>query len=62
MRYATKQMLGLETLPSLVRAAAERYGARPAYVEKGKSLSFTSLLARVEADRGGVRRGGRRPR
>lgn len=49
MRYATKQMLGLETLPSLVRAAAQRYGARPAYVEDGTSLSFADLLARVEA-------------
>src|SRR6185295_4745623 len=28
VRYATKQMLGLETLPGLVRAAAEQYGAR----------------------------------
>jgi acyl-CoA synthetase (AMP-forming)/AMP-acid ligase II len=46
-------MLGLETVPALVRAAAEAYGARPAYVEHigevVKETSFTTLLARVEA-------------
>ncbi len=52
MRYATKQMLGLETVPALVRAAAEEYGARRAYVEHVgavvKETSFTTLLERVE--------------
>ncbi len=42
-------MLGLETLPALLRAAAERFGDHPAYVEGSSSLSYTGLLARVEA-------------
>ena len=42
-------MLGLETLPALLRAAAERFGDHPAYVEGYSSLSYTGLLARVEA-------------
>ncbi|HET6939417.1 MAG TPA: AMP-binding protein, partial [Nocardioides sp.] len=42
-------MLGLETLPGLVRAAAEQYGAREAYVEHGVALTFAELRVRVEA-------------
>jgi len=42
-------MLVLETLPDLLRAAAERFGARPAYVEGASTLSYADLLARVEA-------------
>jgi acyl-CoA synthetase (AMP-forming)/AMP-acid ligase II len=50
MRYATKQMLGLsQTLPALLREAAERFGDHPAYVEGSSSLSYSGLLARVEA-------------
>ncbi len=49
MRYATKQMLGLETLPRLLRTAAEEFGDHPAYVEGSSVLSFAGLLARVEA-------------
>jgi HIP---CoA ligase len=49
VRYATKQMLGLETLPALLRAAAERFGDHPAYVEGSSSLSYAALLERVEA-------------
>jgi acyl-CoA synthetase (AMP-forming)/AMP-acid ligase II len=41
-------MLGLETLPSLLRVAAERFGAHPAYVEGSSTLSYADLLARVE--------------
>ena len=41
-------MLGLETLPSLLRAAAERFGDHPAYVEGSQTLSYADLLARVE--------------
>jgi acyl-CoA synthetase (AMP-forming)/AMP-acid ligase II len=64
VRYATKQMLGLETLPSLLRAAAERFGAHPAYVEGPATLSYAGLLDRVEATaaayaRAGVGRGDR---
>jgi len=42
-------MLGLETLPALLREAAERFGDHPAYVEGESSLSYVALLARVEA-------------
>jgi len=53
VRYATKQMLGLvpqdETLPALLRRAADRFGAHPAYVEGGSTTSYAELLARVEA-------------
>jgi HIP---CoA ligase len=42
-------MLGLETLPALLRDAAERFGDRPAYVEHGQTLSYSMLLRRVEA-------------
>ena len=41
-------MLGLETLPQLLRGAAERFGDHPAYVEGAASLSYAELLARVE--------------
>jgi acyl-CoA synthetase (AMP-forming)/AMP-acid ligase II len=37
------------TLPALVRAAAERYGDRPAYVEGDRTLSFAELLEQVRA-------------
>ena len=50
MRYATKQMLGLsDTIPALLREAAERFGDHPAYVEGDASVSYTELLGRVEA-------------
>jgi acyl-CoA synthetase (AMP-forming)/AMP-acid ligase II len=42
-------MLGLETLPALLRDAAERFGDRAAYVEHGAPLSYAMLLRRVEA-------------
>ncbi len=41
-------MLGLETLPALLRDAAERFGDHPAYVEGSLELSYADLLARVE--------------
>jgi acyl-CoA synthetase (AMP-forming)/AMP-acid ligase II len=41
-------MLGLETLPALLRAAAERFGDHPAYVEGDRNLSYATLLSRVE--------------
>jgi acyl-CoA synthetase (AMP-forming)/AMP-acid ligase II len=40
-------MLGCETLPSLLRAAAEEFGERPAYVEGDTTLSYAGLLDRV---------------
>jgi acyl-CoA synthetase (AMP-forming)/AMP-acid ligase II len=42
-------MLGCDTLPSLLRAAAEEFGDHPAYVEGGSSLSYAGLLERVRA-------------
>jgi HIP---CoA ligase len=41
-------MLGQDTLPALVRAAAERFGDHPAYVEGDRTLSYADLLVRVE--------------
>ncbi len=50
MRYATKQMLGLsDTIPALLREAAERFGDHPAYVEGEHTLSYAALRIRVEA-------------
>ena len=41
-------MFGLDTtLPAALRAAAERFGDHPAYVEDGVSLSYRALLDRV---------------
>ena len=43
-------MLGLaQTLPDLLREAAERFGDHPAYVEGDRALSYAQLLSRVEA-------------
>ena len=46
-------MLGLDTLPALLRAAAEQYADRPAYVEGDRRLTYADLLDRVR----GVARG-----
>ncbi len=37
------------TLPGLLRAAADRFGDHPAYVEGDSVLTYTDLLARVQA-------------
>jgi acyl-CoA synthetase (AMP-forming)/AMP-acid ligase II len=55
-------MLGLETLPSLLRAAAERFGDHPAYVQGDRTVSYAELRRLVEATsevyvNGGVRSG-----
>ncbi|GAA1140712.1 FadD3 family acyl-CoA ligase [Nocardioides aquiterrae] len=42
-------MLGLETLPALLRDAAERFGDHPAYVEGGRTVSYAGLLRLVES-------------
>ncbi|WP_372733506.1 FadD3 family acyl-CoA ligase [Nocardioides sp.] len=42
-------MLGQDTVPALVRAAADAYGDHPAYVEGARTLSYAELLARVES-------------
>jgi acyl-CoA synthetase (AMP-forming)/AMP-acid ligase II len=36
-----------DTLPGVLRAAAEQYGDHPAYVEAGRTLSFADLLVHV---------------
>lgn len=41
-------MLGLETLPALLRDAAERFGDHPAYVEGSRTVSYADLLGLVE--------------
>jgi HIP---CoA ligase len=51
-------MLGPDTLPALLRAAAERYADRPAYVEGDHRLTYADLLDRVrEVARGYVGHG-----
>ena len=54
----------MDTIPAVLRDAAQRYGDRPAYVEGTEVLSFTGLLDRVERTASayrdaGVRRGDR---
>jgi HIP---CoA ligase len=41
-------MLGQDTLPSLLRAAAEEYGEHPAYVDGDRAVSYAELLHLVE--------------
>ena len=36
-----------DTVPAVLRAAAQRYGAKPAYVEADRTLGFDELLDRV---------------
>jgi acyl-CoA synthetase (AMP-forming)/AMP-acid ligase II len=46
-------MLGLsQTLPALLREAAERFGDHPAYVEGERTLSYADLLERVRLTAG----------
>ncbi len=54
-------MLGLLTLPDLVRDAAARFGDHPAYVEDGANLSYADLHARIEAAAAGYLLRGLRP-
>ncbi|HEX5088138.1 MAG TPA: FadD3 family acyl-CoA ligase [Nocardioides sp.] len=52
-------MLGLsQTLPALLREAAERFGEHPAYVEGDRTLSYADLLRRVERTAGDYARRG----
>jgi acyl-CoA synthetase (AMP-forming)/AMP-acid ligase II len=43
------------TIPAALRAAADRFGDRPAYVEGGDAVSFTRLLERVRRTAAGYR-------
>ena len=54
-------MLGCDTLPALLREAAERFGDRPAYVEGDASLSYSALLDRVRSTAAGYRARGLEP-
>ena len=38
-----------DTLPSVLREAAERFGDRPACVDQGAATSFAELFSRVQA-------------
>lgn len=38
----------VDTIPGVLRAAAEQFGDRPAYIEGGQATTFTELLARVQ--------------
>lgn len=54
----------MDTIPAVLRAAAERFGDHPAYVEDDQVLTFAGLLDRVERTASayrdaGVRRGDR---
>jgi acyl-CoA synthetase (AMP-forming)/AMP-acid ligase II len=37
----------VDTIPAILRAAAERYGDKPAYIEDDRTLSYAELLDRV---------------
>ncbi|WP_183093035.1 FadD3 family acyl-CoA ligase [Nocardioides stalactiti] len=37
----------MDTIPAILRAAAERYGDHPAYVQDGRTLSYAGLLTEV---------------
>jgi HIP---CoA ligase len=51
-------MLGSDTLPALLRDAAERFGGRTAYVEGNRTLTYADLCERVrEVARGYVAQG-----
>src|SRR5688572_7643258 len=54
-------MLGCDTLPALLREAAERFGDRAAYVEDGVPLTHADLLDRVRATAAGYRAHGLQP-
>ncbi|MBI2243096.1 MAG: AMP-binding protein [Nocardioides sp.] len=50
-----------DTISSVLRAAAERFGDHPAYVEGGVTTSFADLLARVRRTAAGYRARGLSP-
>jgi acyl-CoA synthetase (AMP-forming)/AMP-acid ligase II len=45
----------MDTIPAVLRAAAERYADKPAYVEGDRTLTFAELLARVRETAAGFR-------
>jgi len=54
-------MLGSDTLPALLREAAERFGDHAAYVEHSRALSYADLLRRVEGAAAGFAEDGAGP-
>ena len=54
-------MLGSDTLPALLRDAAEQYADRPAYIEGDRTLTYADLLARVREVAAGYRSRGLTP-
>jgi len=54
-------MLGSDTLPSLLRDAAEQYDDRPAYIEGDRTLTYADLLERVREVAAGYRSRGLTP-
>ncbi len=45
----------MDTIPAILRAAAERYGGKPAYVEGDREISFADLFSVVRATAAGFR-------
>ena len=54
-------MLGSDTLPALLRDAAERYSDRTAYVEGQRTLTYADLLGLVREVAAGYRSRGLTP-
>jgi acyl-CoA synthetase (AMP-forming)/AMP-acid ligase II len=54
-------MLGSDTLPALLRDAAEQYADRPAYIEGERILTYADLLERVREVAAGYRSRGLTP-
>ncbi len=51
----------MDTIPAILRAAAQKYGDDPAYVDGERVLSFAELLDQVRATAAGYRSRGFRP-
>jgi acyl-CoA synthetase (AMP-forming)/AMP-acid ligase II len=49
--YSANERTGVDTIPAILRSAAERYGDRPAYVERGaegdRTVTYAELLDQV---------------
>ncbi|HET9501584.1 MAG TPA: FadD3 family acyl-CoA ligase [Marmoricola sp.] len=53
--------MSARTIPDALRSAAQTYGARPAYVQGGRTLSFADLLQEVRATAAGYVAAGLEP-
>jgi HIP---CoA ligase len=54
-------MLGSDTLPALLRSAADRFGGRLAYVGDGREIQYAELCDTVRATAAGYRARGLAP-